>query len=135
MNQWFLVVKLKSSHHFEGFTFAAMTVFRRVWRKHRGNHNPYIKGEQTTQSPKEKGNTLIYLIVCRPVGWKRRYTGSFLVYICITVGEQITNKFIVRILLISFTPPHVLPSLTSFTPPHVFIFINQFYPATCFYLH
>jgi hypothetical protein len=28
---------------------------RRVWRYQRGNHNPYIEEEQTTQWPKEKG--------------------------------------------------------------------------------
>jgi len=27
---------------------------RRVWRYRRGNQNPYIEGEQTTQWPKEK---------------------------------------------------------------------------------
>ena len=27
---------------------------RRVWRNQRGNQNPYIKEEQTTQLPKEK---------------------------------------------------------------------------------
>jgi hypothetical protein len=27
---------------------------RIVWRYHRGNHNPYIKEEQTTQWPKGK---------------------------------------------------------------------------------
>jgi hypothetical protein len=27
---------------------------RRVWRYQRGNHNPYIEEEQTTQWPKEK---------------------------------------------------------------------------------
>jgi hypothetical protein len=27
---------------------------RRVWRYHRGNQNPYIEEEQTTQWPKEK---------------------------------------------------------------------------------
>ena len=29
-------------------------VARRVWRYQRGNHNPYIKEEQTTQWTKEK---------------------------------------------------------------------------------
>jgi len=29
-------------------------LLRRVWRYHRGNQNPYIKEEQTTQWPKEK---------------------------------------------------------------------------------
>ena len=28
---------------------------RRVWRYQRGNQNPYIEEEQTTQRPKEKG--------------------------------------------------------------------------------
>ena len=28
---------------------------RRVWRYQRGNHNPYIEGDKTTQWPKEKG--------------------------------------------------------------------------------
>ena len=28
--------------------------FRRVWRYQRGNQNPYIEEEQTTQWPKEK---------------------------------------------------------------------------------
>jgi len=27
---------------------------RRVWRSQRGNQNPYIEEEQTTQGPKEK---------------------------------------------------------------------------------
>jgi hypothetical protein len=30
------------------------TVARRVWRYQRGNQNPYIEEEQTTQWPKEK---------------------------------------------------------------------------------
>ena len=30
-------------------------VNRRVWRYQRGNQNPYIEEEQTTQWPKEKG--------------------------------------------------------------------------------
>jgi len=30
------------------------TVLRRVWRYQRGNQNPYIEEEQTTQWPKEK---------------------------------------------------------------------------------
>jgi len=29
-------------------------MLRRVWRYHRGNQNPYIEEEQTTQWPKEK---------------------------------------------------------------------------------
>ena len=29
-------------------------ILRRVWRYQRGNQNPYIKEEQTTQLPKEK---------------------------------------------------------------------------------
>ena len=29
-------------------------MIRRVWRYQRGNHNPYIEEEQTTQWPKEK---------------------------------------------------------------------------------
>jgi len=36
---------------------------RRVWRYQRGNQNPYIEEEQTTQWPKEKvqtGQTTIY---------------------------------------------------------------------------
>jgi hypothetical protein len=33
---------------------------RRVWRYQRGNKNPYIKEEQTTQWPKEKGHATIY---------------------------------------------------------------------------
>ena len=36
-----------------------VTVQRRVWRYQRGNQNPYIE-EQTTQWPKEKGQTTIY---------------------------------------------------------------------------
>jgi hypothetical protein len=32
-----------------------MTWARKVWRYQRGNHNPYIKEEQKTQWPKEKG--------------------------------------------------------------------------------
>jgi hypothetical protein len=35
-------------------------VYRRVWRYQRGNQNPYIIEEQTTQWPKEKGQTTIY---------------------------------------------------------------------------
>jgi hypothetical protein len=31
-----------------------------VWRYQRGNQNPYIEEEQTTQWPKEKGQTTIY---------------------------------------------------------------------------
>ena len=31
-----------------------MSVIRRVWRYQRGNQNPYIEEEQTTQLPKEK---------------------------------------------------------------------------------
>jgi hypothetical protein len=30
-------------------------IIRRVWRYQRGNHNPYIEEEQTTQWPREKG--------------------------------------------------------------------------------
>jgi hypothetical protein len=37
-----------------------VTVQRRVWRYQRGNQNPYIEEEQTTQWPKEKGQTRIY---------------------------------------------------------------------------
>jgi hypothetical protein len=33
--------------------FALLTL-RRVWRYQRGNQNPYIEEEQTTQWPKEK---------------------------------------------------------------------------------
>jgi hypothetical protein len=33
-----------------------VTVQRRVWRYQRGNQNPYIEEEQTTQWPKEKGH-------------------------------------------------------------------------------
>ena len=33
---------------------------RRVWRYQRGNQNPYFEEEQTTQWPKEKGQTTIY---------------------------------------------------------------------------
>ena len=33
---------------------------RRVWGYQRGNQNPYIEEEQTTQWPKEKGQTMIY---------------------------------------------------------------------------
>jgi hypothetical protein len=33
---------------------------RRVGRYQRGNQNPYIEEEQTTQWPKEKGQTTIY---------------------------------------------------------------------------
>jgi len=35
---------------------------RRVWRYQRGNQNPYIEEEQTTQWPKKstKGQTRIY---------------------------------------------------------------------------
>ena len=32
-----------------------MVALRRVWRYQRGNQNPYIEEEQTTQWPKEKG--------------------------------------------------------------------------------
>ena len=35
-------------------------VYRRVWRYHSGNQNPYIVEEQTTQWPKEKEQTTIY---------------------------------------------------------------------------
>jgi hypothetical protein len=48
----------------------------------------------------------------RLFGWELTCTGSLFVYICITVGDQITKTFMIRI------------SLTSFTP-HVFTFINQ----------
>ena len=30
-------------------------ILRRVWRYQRGNQNPYIEEEQTTQWPNEKG--------------------------------------------------------------------------------
>jgi hypothetical protein len=33
---------------------ACLQVIRRVWRYQRGNQNPYIEEEQTTQWPKEK---------------------------------------------------------------------------------
>jgi len=36
------------------------TLFRRAWRYQRGNQNPYIEKEQTTQWPKEKGQTTFY---------------------------------------------------------------------------
>jgi hypothetical protein len=32
-----------------------VVALRRVWRYQRGNQNPYIEEEQTTQWPKEKG--------------------------------------------------------------------------------
>jgi hypothetical protein len=38
-------------------------IIGRVWRYQRGNNNPYIEEEQTTQWPKEKstkGQTTIY---------------------------------------------------------------------------
>jgi stress response protein YsnF len=31
---------------------------RRVWRYQRGNHNPYIEEEQTTQWPNEDGQKI-----------------------------------------------------------------------------
>ena len=34
--------------------FVLLDKVRRVWRYQRGNHNPYIEEEQTTQWPKEK---------------------------------------------------------------------------------
>jgi hypothetical protein len=34
--------------------FVLLDKVRRVWRYQRGNHNPYIEDEQTTQWPKEK---------------------------------------------------------------------------------
>jgi len=34
-------------------------ITRKVWRYQRGNHNPYIEEEQTTQT-KQKGQTTIY---------------------------------------------------------------------------
>jgi len=33
---------------------------RRVWRYQRGNQNPWIEEGQTTQWPKDKGQTTIY---------------------------------------------------------------------------
>ena len=44
-----LFVKIKSKEHVQYL----MSV-RRVWRYQRGNQNPYIEEEQTTQWPKEK---------------------------------------------------------------------------------
>jgi hypothetical protein len=34
--------------------------YRRVWKYHRGNQNPHIEEEQTTQWPKEKVHTTIH---------------------------------------------------------------------------
>jgi len=35
-------------------SFHIYVIIRRVWRYQRGNQNPYIEEEQTTQWPKEK---------------------------------------------------------------------------------
>jgi hypothetical protein len=40
---------------FEQLSLQYWKLTRRVWRYQRGNHNPYIEEEQTTQWPKEKG--------------------------------------------------------------------------------
>jgi len=43
--------------HFQQYIhdFKCILWIRRVWRYQRGNQNPYIEEEQTTQWPKEKG--------------------------------------------------------------------------------
>jgi transposase len=47
----FCLVAMKSSAHIP----IVYLLQRRVWRYQRGNQNPYIEEEQTTQWPKEKG--------------------------------------------------------------------------------
>ena len=42
------------------YIYHVTRLLRRVWRHQRGNQNPYIEEEQTTQWPKEKGQTTIY---------------------------------------------------------------------------
>ena len=39
------------------FNYTTDSSVRRVWRYQRGNQNPYIEEEQTTQWPKEKVQT------------------------------------------------------------------------------
>ena len=52
LNQGFLLINKKSS--LRKFCGRHDLVKRRVWRYQRGNQNPYIEEEQTTQWPKEK---------------------------------------------------------------------------------
>ena len=59
MNNIFIMV-IKVSKYFQWFMKAVTLVtficyIMRVWRYQRGNQNPYIEEEQTTQWPKEKG--------------------------------------------------------------------------------
>ena len=42
------------------FFLISCSFLRKVWRYQRGDQNPYIEEEQTTQWPKEKGQTTIY---------------------------------------------------------------------------
>jgi hypothetical protein len=60
LNQGFLLVKLKSKVTTDNYVPSTLYTFpspfvRRVWRYQRGNQNPYIEEEHTTQWPKEKG--------------------------------------------------------------------------------
>ena len=41
------------AHHFHLINDSQIGISRGVWRYQRGNHNPYIENEQTTQWPKE----------------------------------------------------------------------------------
>jgi hypothetical protein len=48
IDQWVEILKGETIDRFSNIQY-----IRRVWRYQRGNHNPYIEEEQTTQWPKE----------------------------------------------------------------------------------
>jgi carbamoylphosphate synthase small subunit len=54
-------------------TRKSYTYTRRVWRYQSGNQKPCIEEEQTTQWPKEKGQTTIYKILNRKLNKAWRY--------------------------------------------------------------
>ena len=73
-----------------------MGVERRVWRYQRGNRNPYIEEEQTTQWPKEKAQKD-----------KQQYTPLIvLCYLClwVSIKGMVFNTTFNNISIISWRP-------------------------------
>ena len=50
----YLLIAIISGHLALSITTNVFMLLRRVWRYQRGNQNPYIEKDQTTQWPKEK---------------------------------------------------------------------------------
>ena len=51
---WYRPWKFKYENQYWIYTTPIMSIARRVWRYQRGNQNPYIEEEQTTQWQKKK---------------------------------------------------------------------------------